>query len=327
MTNETVNKKGADTRPNANWQATRTEAPRQGPLYEDDGRAPAGENLVDGGPDDGGATGVGSSVPQPSLQREQAGSGGLTGGATRDDAEGEEPPPRPVPEALFELFKANWMIVAAIAVVLFVVILAVKMIGGGASSDQSTAGEAANETPPPANGEQALESAPESAASTTDTGVAFEAPTEQGGDYYIKAGELAWKGKKEATDQGEKITVEGATAAQFTRAVALPGGSITTGVIGRAEPEGQTLHATYQRVDLGENQKTSGTYYTVAEGLITSRGDYEDERSGETVTRTYDETRYAQGSRPENVTYQVTFDAPPETPIPVLVGHVDPPTG
>ncbi len=336
MTNETVDKKGQQPNAkqgnakqgNANWQATRSAAPTQGPLHEDDGgRPPAGENLVDGGSDSDGLdeqTRVGSPVHQPSLPRKQADSGGLTGGAARDDAEGEEPPPRPVHEAMLEFFKAKWMLVAGVAVALFVVILAIKMIGGGAPSDQSGSGQAANEARPPANGGPAPES---DAPATTDTGVAFEAPTEQGGDYYIEAGELAWKGRKEATESGERITVEGATAAQFTRAVALPGGSITTGVIGRAAPEGQTLHATYQRVDLGENQKTSGTYYTVADGLITSRGDYEDERSGETVTRTYDETRYAQGSRPENVTYQVTFEAPPETPIPVLVGHEDPPTG
>lgn len=332
MTNETVHDKGIAKQPGANWQATRSAAPGQGPLFEDGdgGRPPAGENLVDGGsnsgPDSGGAAGAGSSARQPSLARKQTGSGGLTGGATRDDAEGEEPPPRPVPEAILEFFKERWMLVVGVAAVLFVVILLVKALGGGAASDRDTPERAANDAPPPASGESA---APRSAPgeAPTDTGVAFEAPAEEGGDYYIKAGELAWKGKRESTDSGERITVEGATAAQFTRAVALPGGSITTGVIGRAEPEGQTLHATYQQVNLGEDQKTSGTYYTVADGLITSRGSYSDEREGEAVTRTYDETRYAQGAQPEEATYAVTFDAPPETPIPVLVGHEDPPTG
>jgi len=156
-----------------------------------------------------------------------------------------------------------------------------------------------------------------------DTGVVIGEPVvkEEQGTYYLRAGEIAWKGRLENTDSGEQLTLEGPTAAQFKRAVVLPHGSVMTGVFGRAEPGKPIVHATFHRTTIGEEETTSGTYYAIREDRILVEGSYEDVRDGETVTRTY--TEHAPGST-DYSSYKVSFEVPPGVPVPVLVGWEPP---
>jgi hypothetical protein len=131
---------------------------------------------------------------------------------------------------------------------------------------------------------------------------------------------VAWKGKLEKTDTGEVLTLEGPTAAQFRRAISLPDGSITTGVIGRAEPEGTVLHATFQRTDAGAQELTQGTYTVVDGDTVLVEGHYADRRGGSSVTRTYTEDESPTSDPGIDRRYAVRFEAPAGVPIPILVG-------
>jgi len=167
---------------------------------------------------------------------------------------------------------------------------------------------------------QGARPAGEPVAGVRETGVAFEEPVRRDGDYYLRAGSVAWKGKLEKTDAGEVLTLEGPTAAQFRRAISLPGGSITTGVIGRAEPEGPILHATFQRTDAGEEELTQGTYSLVDGDTVLVEGHYADRRDGGSVTRTYTEDESPATAPGIDRRYAVRFEAPAGVPIPILVG-------
>lgn len=167
---------------------------------------------------------------------------------------------------------------------------------------------------------QRAQRASEPVVEARDTGIAFEEPVRRGGDYYLRAGSVAWKGKLEKTDTGEVLTLEGPTAAQFRRAIALPEGSITTGVIGRAEPEGPVLHATFQRTDAGAEEFTQGTYSVVDGDAVLVEGHYTDRRDGGSVTRTYSEDESPATDPGVDRRYAVRFEAPAGVPIPILVG-------
>jgi len=167
---------------------------------------------------------------------------------------------------------------------------------------------------------QGLKRAAEPVVEARDTGIAFEEPVRRDDSYYLRAGSVAWKGKLEKTDAGEVLTLEGPTAAQFRRAISLPGGSITTGVIGRAEPEGPVLHATFQRTDAGAEELTQGTYSVVDGDAVLVEGHYDDRRDGNTVTRTYTEDENPAADPGTDRRYAVRFEAPAGVPIPILVG-------
>lgn len=221
-------------------------------------------------------------------------------------------------ERLRESLGSNWRYAAAGAAVLFVLVIALKLLGAVSGGEAGTSGQNPPEGSGQAGGGQALELA--APLSVRDTGIVFEAPAEEDGVYYLKAGEIAWKGELENTGTGEMLTLEGPTAAQFKRAVALPQGSIMTGVFGRAEPEKPIVHATFQRVALGEDEQTSGTYYAVDGGTVLVKGSYFDQRDGGAITRTYVEDADPVTSPGIDARYAVRFEAPPDAPIPALVG-------
>lgn len=158
-----------------------------------------------------------------------------------------------------------------------------------------------------------------------ETGVAMQEPVykEDAGTYYLRAGSIAWKGKLDKTDTGEQLTLEGPTAAQFKRTVTLPGGSVMTGVFGRAEPGKPIVHATFHRTTIGQTESTSGTYYAIDGSDVIVEGTYQDARDGDTITRTY--TEHSPGSE-EYDSYRVSFDVPVGVPVPVLVGWEPPAT-
>jgi hypothetical protein len=201
--------------------------------------------------------------------------------------------------------------VAGVVIAVVLLFAASKVVpalfGGG--DEAATAPQAARQAP--------QETGPQGSLAVRDTGIGIAEPVEKDGAYYLRSGEIAWKGKLENTDTGEVLTLEGPTAAQFKRAITLPGGSITTGVFGRAEPGKPILHATFHRVSVGEQEYTTGTYVAVDEGRVLVKGSYSDERHGDAVVRTY--TEHAPGLGEEE-RYAVRFEAPPGVPIPALVG-------
>ena len=208
---------------------------------------------------------------------------------------------------------------AAVAVTVLVVVMATRMLGGDAPAPQQTSQgpEARQEASQGSAGGLA-----EPAGEIQDTGVTFAEPIMEDGSYYLRSGEISWKGKVEQSDTGEELTLEGPTAAQFKRAVALPHGEIMTGVFGRAQPDQPIVHGTFHRVTLGEDETTSGTYKAVVDQQVLADGNYTDERDGDTVVRTYRETLPQTG---EQRAYRVSFDAPAGVPIPTLIGWEPPP--
>jgi len=165
------------------------------------------------------------------------------------------------------------------------------------------------------------------------TGVVFPKPKEgEGGSYDLTVGEYTWSGRKTASEDGEEVVLEGRTAAHFTRAVALRDGSITTGVFGRAEPDGLVWHATFQRTALGDGQHTAGTYQVVDGGRLLLEGEYADrlveDRSGgepDVYVRTYSEGPPDEPPE-ERRRYTARFEAAPGVPIPWLPGWQPPKT-
>lgn len=226
---------------------------------------------------------------------------------------------------LFEWVWDHWYVpVGLVALFLAAVVLAGNVFGGPENAqDASGAGPAPQQAD--GSGTQGGSLAtPFGAEGLTvrDTGVVFRQPVVKAdGTYYEGAGEIAWKGKKEATDTGTQYTLEGPTAAQFKTSVALPNGSITTGVFGRAAPGKPMFHATFHRTTMGEEEVTSGTYYALDGSRVIVEGTYSDTRDGSHVTRTYSEA--APGSESFN-RYAVAFEAPAGALIPVLVGWKPP---
>jgi len=215
----------------------------------------------------------------------------------------------------FALVWDNWYyVVGGVAVLLVAVILLGRVFGGEGQSGSVPEGGGAAEGAP---------HAPEGGASlrAQDTGVVVQRPEIKDGSYYLQVGDIAWKGKIVNTETGQELTLEGATAAQFKDAVALTHGSITTGVFGRAEPGKPTIHATFQRTTIGEQEETQGTYEAIDGGDVILKGYYDDTRDGNTVTRVYSER--APGST-EWRRYAVRFEAPPGVPIPALIGWEPP---
>ena len=229
---------------------------------------------------------------------------------------------------LFEWVWEHWYVpVGLVALFLAAVVLAGNVFGGPKNApDASGAGPAPQQADGSGTqgGSGASPATPFGAEGLTvrDTGVVFQQPVVKAdGTYFEGAGEIAWKGKKEATDTGTQYTLEGPTAAQFKTSVALPNGSITTGVFGRAAPGKPMFHATFHRTTMGEEETTTGTYYALDGSRVIVEGTYSDARDGDTITRTYSEA--APGSDRLN-RYAVSFEAPAGALIPVLVGWKPP---
>ena len=202
------------------------------------------------------------------------------------------------------------------AVLILVIVMSTRMLGGPAEAPPAEA--------PPSNeaAQQEQAGTPEPAGEVQDTGVEFAEPVTENGAYYLRSGEISWKGKVEQSETGEELTLEGPTAAQFKRAVALPHGQIMTGVFGRAQPDQPIVHGTFHRVTLGDRETTTGTYKAVDDQQVLADGYYTDERDGDTVVRTYQETL---PQTDEKRSYRVSFEAPAGVPIPTLIGWVPPP--
>jgi hypothetical protein len=201
--------------------------------------------------------------------------------------------------------------VAGAAVLLLVIVLLTR--GGGGGAPEEAADPSPSKQPEPV--------ASEPAGPIEDTGIGFAEPVKKDGGYYLRSGEISWKGKIETNDTGQVLTLEGPTAAQFKRAVALPHGEIMTGVFGRAQPDQPVVHGTFHRVSFKDEERTTGTYYAVEDQTVLVEGTYIDERDGDNVVRTYHDD-YPEGKKDRS--YRVSFEAPPGVPIPTLAGWEPP---
>lgn len=206
-----------------------------------------------------------------------------------------------------------WYYAAAVAAVLLLIFVLLTRGGGGGASDEPAEPSSSNPKPEAA--------ASEPAGPVKATGIGFAEPVTKDGGYYLRSGEISWKGKIKNTDTGQELTLEGPSAAQFKRAVALPHGEIMTGVFGRAQPDQPIVHGTFHRVSLGDEERTTGTYFAVRDETVLVEGTYIDERDGDTIVRTYHDD-YPEGQEDRN--YRVSFEAPTDVPIPTLVGWEPP---
>lgn len=218
-------------------------------------------------------------------------------------------------EGILDLLKDRWyLILGALAVLVVLFVIAGRVFGGG---DPPAAPESSKQQASSVEKSQGTQKEASGAGEAEDTGIAVEPGTQsEDGTVNLTAGDLAWKGKVEETDEGEALTLEGPTAAQFKRGFELPNGSVTSGVFAVAQSDKPVVHATFHRAEQGEEEVTAGTYYAMDENLVLSQGTYVDDRDGDTVTRTYTE----QPGETEESVYRVTFTAPKDAPIPLLPG-------
>lgn len=216
-------------------------------------------------------------------------------------------------EMILEYCRAYWYYVVAATAVVLVALVMLGRLGGEPAARPS-------QTPvPSASGGAQPNEMPE--GEIRGTGIEFAEPVIKDGSYYLRSGEIAWKGKVEETDTGQELTLEGPTAAAFKQAVRLPHGEITTGVFGRAQPDQPIVHGTFQRVSVGGNEHTTGTYYAVRDQELLVEGTYADQRDGDTVVRTY---REQDPDSRQMKSYRVSFVAPEGAPIPTLIGWEPP---
>lgn len=222
---------------------------------------------------------------------------------------------------ILDLLKDHWyLVLGALAVLVVLFVVAGRVFGGG---DPPAAPESSKQQAPGVEMAQGTQKGEAGAGEAENTGITVEPGTRsEDGMVTLAAGDLAWKGKVEETDEGEDLTLEGPTAAQFKRGFELPNGSVTSGVFAVAQPGKPVVHATFHRAEQGEEEEvTTGTYYAMDENVVLSQGTYVDDRNGDTVTRTYTE----QPGETEESVYRVTFTAPKDAPIPFLPGWKAPP--
>lgn len=205
------------------------------------------------------------------------------------------------------VYEYRYHIIGAILALVVAFVISTMLLGGSPTEN----------TDPDAGKNKQTASNDPPALAPRDTNIAIEEPVERDGDYFLRIGEIAWKGDLKDTDTGQELTLTGPTSAQFKRAVTLPSGAITTGVFGRAETGQPIIHATFHRTEASGEEMTSGTYYALDDDTVLVQGSYEDTREGDTVTRVYSEK--APGET-EFENYSVTFDSPLGAPIPALVG-------
>lgn len=153
-----------------------------------------------------------------------------------------------------------------------------------------------------------------------DTGVAFGALQEEGGEVELDGAGLSWSGtvtEKEG-GAGETVTLEGPTAAQLERGFDLGPSSVETGVYAVAREGGEVLHvATHAFLPedgSAAEELTLGAVYGIRDGELSGYAYYLDEREAgsDRVTRTY--------VRPGAEGYRVSFEAEPGAFVPLLVG-------
>lgn len=197
---------------------------------------------------------------------------------------------------------------------------AFRMITGGGEESAGTAqtGSAdagANQAAAPEEAEQL--GSPGASGEVQESGISFSELTEgDDGSITLESADLSWEGEiTEGEGEGETLTLEGPTAAQFERGFDIPGAAISNGTFAVAQEDGPTLHVSVHPVQTDDGREiTQGSLYAVEDEELVANGFYLDERQGDSdeVVRTY--------IPPDGENYQVSYEAPPGTPVPLLIG-------
>ena len=215
-----------------------------------------------------------------------------------------------------------------IAGLLVLGLIAYLFFGRGGGEEQSSTQDAGQAPQGGQQQEEQQQGEPSAAGAplpaVKDTGIVIEKPQEQDDSYFLEAGEIAWRGDHEKTEDGEVLKLKGATTAEFRRVpldeMEIADGSLMTGTFGRAEPGKPWLHGMFDRTIVGGTETTEGTYKLGKDDKIILVGNYSDEREGGKVVRTYSERPPGTPLNEANV-QRVSFEAPVGVPLPALVGR------
>lgn len=214
-----------------------------------------------------------------------------------------------------------------VLIVLFGVFWFVLLRGGGEANEAPTdkgSGE----------GDAPLAAQPSPKAGGVDnTGVIFSSLEEDGDDATLQGAGLNWDGSVTKKDggAGETITLEGPTAAQVERGFEVDNSDVDSGVYALAQDDGSVLHVathTYQLVSQQQDNEadeqiereiTFGTIFDLEGGNLRQSGFYVDrhEAGSPKTLRTY----YKGPDFDPKDSYEVSFNAPKGTPVPLLVGY------
>ena len=213
--------------------------------------------------------------------------------------------------------KNNKFLAACIvAGVVLLLVLAPRFLGGGESSTSTGQGGAGAVQNGDARGSGGGE--------VEDTGISFSG-LEQGEDgaVTLEGAGLSWEGQINEGEDGQTLTLEGPTAAQFEQGFDLPAYSISSGIYAVAQEDGPVMHVDVHSLepasgDAGAEAIDQGSIYVIEGEELVSSGFYIDERQGDSdeVIRTY--------MNPGGENYRVSYEAPPGTPVPLLVGWREP---
>lgn len=253
--------------------------------------------------------------------------GGASPGGTAgaDDAPAARPaPPSDKPSGLRTIREAlgalpqrtrRWLLLAGMVVVVVLVLFSGYrlLIEGPSEGQGATTGTSGAASGAPAD--PALR-----ASGVQDTGAVFGALKAEDGSASLEGAGLSWQGEVEEGETGRTITLKGPTAVQIREGFEMPASSITSGVYAVAQggaqggAGGEVLHVTFHTFEADDTEVTQASIFAVREDSLEFSGYYRDERQdgSEKVVRTY--------MPPGGGNYRVSFEAPPGTPIPLLVG-------
>ncbi len=281
-------------------QTPREKAGRRGPLAEETSRA-----TETGMGTTVGAGGGGGELPRQYLgglgyegHKTPAGDGGNAGAGSGAVS--------PKLDGIGELIREKWRFVALGLLGVLIAIYGLLTIFGG--------GEQAAQAPESGGPSPARQ---EAQGEAIDSGIAFSELDKSGdGEATLEAGDLSWEGEAVAGEEGETITLQGPTAAQFERGFQLAHSEVESGTYAVAQEEGPVIHVETHTFRVGETELTQGSIFAIEDDALVDDGFYLDERESGSgrVVRTYFDP---QGDYPP---YQVAFEAPERTPVPLLVG-------
>ena len=216
----------------------------------------------------------------------------------------------------------------ALLVLLVLAILAIFLwfmfLRGGGETNAPEAGGADGRQEAP------LAAKPSPSAGVVDeTGVVFSSLDEGGDKASLQGAGLEWDGSvvKKEDGAGETITLEGPTAAQIERGFKVQDSEVESGVYALAQDDGSVLHVATHTYKLAPEQDsediqdeiTLGTIFDIEKGSLRQSGFYIDryESGSQKVLRKY----FRGPDFSEKNSYEVSFNAPKGTPVPLLVGY------
>ena len=168
-----------------------------------------------------------------------------------------------------------------------------------------------------------------SAGGVDETGVVFSSLDESGDKASLQGAGLEWDGSvvKKEDGAGETITLEGPTAAQIERGFKVKDSEVESGVYALAQDDGSVLHVATHTYKLAPEQDsediqdeiTLGTIFDIEKGSLRQSGFYIDryDSGSQKVLRKY----FRGPGFSEKNSYEVSFNAPKGTPVPLLVGY------